>query len=89
MRDTRYRTFSHGCCRYPIQLFNPPNGAYTITVVGLKLGEYNVAVSPYAQDGSIEPKILIPGVAAPNSSSTAAGDGKLSRDERANAPTIP
>ncbi len=55
---------------HSIQIFRPGSGVYTVTVVGHKLGEYNLAITPFAQDGSAEPQLLIPGIAGLNSNST-------------------
>jgi hypothetical protein len=53
-----------------VEIFQPPQGNYQVVVNGLKLGNYSLSVRAFAQDGSMEPSIDLPGVAGPASLST-------------------
>src|SRR5260370_26216432 len=52
-----------------VNLFQPDAGAYQITVAGLGLGPYALNLRTYSEDGSAQPPVTIPGVAALGSSS--------------------
>jgi hypothetical protein len=49
---------------HSVNLFQPAEGTYQITVTGLKLGTYNLFVAPFSRDGSAQPRQSIPGIAA-------------------------
>jgi hypothetical protein len=55
---------------HTIQIFQPPQGAYTLVVMGLKADQYQVSIRAYSQDGSAQPPLDILGIAAASSTST-------------------
>jgi hypothetical protein len=53
-----------------IQIFEPLQGAYSITITGLKLGTYTFSIRPFSQDGSAQPETVVSGMAGIGSTST-------------------
>lgn len=48
---------------HSIQVLTPPEGIYTLKVIGVEPGTYRAEVHVYSQDGSAQPDVSIPGIA--------------------------
>jgi len=55
---------------HSINLFQPVVGGYDITVTGLKLGTYNLFLSPFATDGTPQPRSALVGITAVGSTAS-------------------
>jgi len=55
---------------HTVQVYQPQQGNYTITLTGLELGNYVLSLDAFSQDGAFEPRVLTPGIAAQGSSSS-------------------
>jgi len=53
-----------------VDIFQPEAGSYSVLVSGLKLGTFALTVIPFAQDNSPQPRLSLPGIAGPGSTST-------------------
>ena len=54
---------------HSINLFQPIQAAYQITVTGLKAGIYNLSIASFSTDGTRQPRALLAGIAAVASNS--------------------
>jgi len=55
---------------YGVDIFQPSQGIYMVTLTGLQLGTYTLSVRAFSQDGSPQPAVSLQGAAEPGSSST-------------------
>ncbi len=57
---------------HQVDIFNPSQGAYSITVRGVNVGPYALTIRAYSQDASAQPLVTLRGIAYAGSSSTTA-----------------
>jgi hypothetical protein len=55
---------------HSIQIFQPPQGSSSLVVTGIKLGQYQVGIKAYSQDGGAQPALSITGIANVGSTSS-------------------
>jgi len=55
---------------HSVQIFQPLQGPYQVTVTGLTFGSYGLLLAPFTQDGSAQAMTLFSGVTGPGSNST-------------------
>jgi hypothetical protein len=67
--DTDAETVDATSTAYSVEYTLPPDGTYTVQLVGLQSGTYQLAISAYDVNGAHENYVVKPGVAAKGSSS--------------------
>jgi Peptidase_C39 like family len=55
---------------HSVDIFQPTQGTYNVTVLGIQLGTYRLLVSPFSTDGSPQPRPNVTGIAAPGSTTS-------------------
>lgn len=55
---------------YSVPMFQPLQGTYQVSVIGLKLGTYTLLINSFSQDGSPQPALAVSGMTRPGLTST-------------------
>jgi hypothetical protein len=55
---------------HSVQIFQPAAGAYQVSIIGLKLGLYDLSLRAFSSDGSDQPALSVAGIAGVGSTSS-------------------